>query len=92
MAHRIMYQLTKGPIPNDLEIMHTCDIGNCINPDHLVLGTHIDNMKDAANKGRLFHKLTPKQREKIKLDRRNGTIVAKEYGVGKSIINKIRYG
>ena len=52
-AHRYMFELKKGKIPNGLLVCHSCDNRPCINPNHLFLGTHKDNFQDAFRKGRI---------------------------------------
>lgn len=60
-AHRLSYQIHKGPISDNLDILHTCDVNYpvgdvtyrlCVNPCHLYDGTHAENMEDMKNKKR----------------------------------------
>lgn len=51
-ANRVIWELTTGPIPPNLEVCHTCDVPACCNPNHLFIGTHLKNMRDMEKKGR----------------------------------------
>lgn len=52
-AHRFAYELYKGPIPDGMQILHSCDNKVCVNPDHLRIGTHAENMAEAKERGRM---------------------------------------
>lgn len=51
-AHRIAWELTYGPIPAGLWVLHQCDNPPCVRPDHLYVGTPRDNMADRRDRGR----------------------------------------
>lgn len=50
--YRHVFRLFKGSIPNGYVIRHTCDNRLCINPEHLLIGTHKDNVSDRVKRGR----------------------------------------
>jgi hypothetical protein len=53
-AHRTSWLMCNGD-PGDKHVLHTCDNPGCVNPAHLFLGTHADNMRDREQKGRANH-------------------------------------
>lgn len=52
-AHRYSWGVKNGLIPDKMEICHKCDNPRCVNPEHLFLGTHQENMMDAYKKNRI---------------------------------------
>ena len=52
-AHRVSYELHKGPVANGLQVRHDCDTPLCVNPDHMRLGTVHDNARDKVQRGRM---------------------------------------
>lgn len=53
LAHRVAWELTYGPIPAGMLVLHRCDNRVCVKPKHLFLGTHLDNTLDGLLKGRI---------------------------------------
>lgn len=96
------WQLFRSPIPPGLHVLHRCDNPPCINPYHLFLGTHLDNMRDMAAKGRsrpgeAHHnaKLTKEQVIAIRARVQAGEVqidIARETGLSTAQISKIATG
>jgi hypothetical protein len=53
LAHRLSYHLLVSKVTNTMVVCHHCDTPPCINPAHLFVGTNLDNIRDAVNKGRM---------------------------------------
>ena len=52
-AHRVAYEFVAGDIPHGKMILHSCDNRRCVNPAHLRVGTALENIHDAKNRGRM---------------------------------------
>lgn len=100
LAHRVAWELAHGPIPAGMKVCHRCDVRNCVNPDHLFLGTQADNITDMIAKGRNARgekmtgaKLTEVQVREIRQRHAIGSVtqtqLATEYGVASTTIGKI---
>lgn len=55
MSHRVAWELTNGPIPDGMLVLHSCDNPPCCNIEHLWLGTQKENMSDMIKKGRNYY-------------------------------------
>lgn len=104
LMHRYIWETNYGKIPDGLCVCHDCDTPNCINPKHLWIGTHADNMKDKKLKGRSRNggnvqrkgvasplaKLTGSQVHVIRKSIMTGVALARRYGVSTTLISFVR--
>lgn len=104
-AHVFSYKFHKGVVPPGMCVCHKCDVPACVNPDHLWLGTHAENMRDGFAKGRIKNtnpsrgenhhkaKLTWDQVHEIRSSPLKGygssIKLSKQYGVSVQIIDRI---
>lgn len=94
-AHRAAWELVNGPFDYNLEVLHRCDNPPCVRPDHLELGTHAKNMRDAAIRGRIASKLTPSDVRQIRKLLANGdgpAVIGRRFGVRDTTIHWIKQG
>lgn len=97
-AHVASWRLHCGET-GGLHVLHECDTPRCVNPHHLYLGTHQDNMRDRDRRGRFQNGeghgntvLTRAQVLEIRRDNRVQHVIAKEYGVTQGTVSNIKIG
>lgn len=102
LAHRVSWELTNGPIPSDMDVLHRCDNPPCCNPEHLWLGTAEDNVRDMIQKGRRVPiptrrgenintaKLTPDDVRRIRSSSKSSAELGVKYGISRVQVNNIR--
>ena len=103
-SHRFSWELhNKKSIPDGMVIMHSCDNPLCVNPNHLSVGTHMENTHDMLKKGRhtyIAHVgeengksvLNAKIVKEIRASKMNHAELGRFYGVSTSCIRGVRTG
>lgn len=92
-SHRVSWLLNKGIIPDDLQVLHSCDNKQCVNPSHLFVGTGSDNMVDCILKGRHGRKkLSKDQIEFIRQYKGSSKEPAASLGISRAMFCRIRKG
>lgn len=99
-AHRLSFLAFNGEI-NQKHVLHKCDNPGCVNPEHLELGTSLENNRQSARRGRRkfnggeSNPCAVLKEEDVRLiffDRRPQKDIARSYGVHPSIISRIKSG
>lgn len=90
-AHIVAYRLAhpKDKI-NGLCVCHTCDNPACVNPKHLFLGTHLDNMADMQQKMRGYHKYTPETVSMVRDLKGTSSDISKSFGIRERTVRRMR--
>ena len=98
LSHRTSYRLFNGQL-DTRDVMHQCDTPGCVNPNHLVLGTRLENMQDAKRKGRMCigerhgrSKLTQEQVQFIRKSNKLQREIAVEFGITQSHVSCLKNG
>lgn len=99
-SHRQIFQAAFGISPNGFVVRHLCNNRRCLNPDHLAIGTHADNVRDrvmshhsARGERNGRSKLTKEQVEKIRSDKTTPQIqLARNFDVSPRLIGMIKRG
>lgn len=95
LVHRLMWEFTRGPIPQGMCVCHKCDIPQCCKPTHLFIGSHSDNARDKVRKGRdnTAKKLTRAKVKQIATLLKLGTpqkVLSEKFNVSISTISLIK--
>ena len=93
-THRFVWESLHGGIPEGKLIRHSCNTRSCVNPQHLFLGSQVDNMRDAARKGKVG-KLTRADVRSIRRHLARGEPqerLARRYSVSQGAISHIATG
>lgn len=100
-AHRLAYEFYYKVLPKEQHVLHKCDNPSCVNPEHLFLGSQVDNMKDMNLKNRHavgektnINKLTDKEVIEIRNKYSSGIpnkTLCKEYNVSHATIHRVVY-
>jgi hypothetical protein len=92
-AHRASYRHHKGSIPEGMYVLHRCDVRSCVNPDHLRLGTHLENMADISKRGGSPKRtITDDLAQRIWDDPSRTCDLVRKYGVSRMVVDAIKSG
>jgi hypothetical protein len=91
-ASRYVWQQAFGPLPRWIEVCHSCDVRNCVRLSHLFLEDHAGNMRDAAEKQRMQHRVTWQTVLAIRASSDPPLVLARRYGLSAGYVYEVRIG
>lgn len=102
--HRFLKERVDGPIPGGMDACHRCDNPRCVNPRHVFVGTHAENMADMSRKGRWTPRVVPSgeshrnakltrvQADEIRDSVESDATLARRFGVTRPTVWSIKQG
>ena len=97
-AHRVAVMLSAGSLSDAQVVRHDCDNPGCVRPDHLIVGSTLENNADAAAKGRYARRHNRLRRDEIGKIRAAATLgeskssIARRFGVGRGAVTNLLLG
>lgn len=93
-AHRVAWELQRGPVPAGMRVLHRCDNPACVNVEHLFLGTQAENVRDMYAKQRNVARLSPSEVQAIREMRGRMTQaqIGLLFGVHRCTVRRIQLG
>lgn len=98
-AHRLVYEFNKGKVATGLVVRHSCHNKACIELEHLVVGTHADNVQDKVNanrqpKGETHYRarLTKEAVAEIKNSTESYAELSRKYRISRGAIHNVKSG
>ena len=91
-SHRVAYLEAKGNIPSGYLVLHRCDQPSCVNPDHLRIGTDVENADDKARRRRVPTKLSDQDVLAVRDASGRYRDIAEKFNISAAWVSRIKSG